>query len=250
MSLNAALDRAGKALIIRRPLSRFIQIDRLVTLLTGTGPGSSAPFYLPHARYTMFMSYDPPAAVQSVSLIDHSGRGSPDWNSIGASAGEVVAPLVQEELTAGTYYLRIEATPTCCWMAQLVLNSMLSWEAPPRAFRRASSLPEPIMLGTGKNPDFRIEETGTYAMDLRVGDFAPDIAPRHTPQALCPFSLSLRAADYRHHHLARGTEHDASWPSWVFLGAGDWTVLMETSCQWELVIRPMVGPSGGGAYWF
>ncbi len=249
MNLSPALDRVGKEMIARRPLSRFIQIDRRVSLLTGMGSGSSS-VYLPHARYTLFMHYDPPSAVQSVNLIDRSGRGFPDWTSIPATAGEVIAPVVQEELTAGTYQLQIEATATCCWQAQLVLNSMLSWEAPPSAFRRTPSLRKPIMLGSGKSPDFRTEETGTYAMLLRLGDFAPHIAAQRMPEAMCPFRLGLRAGDNHRLDLARGAEHEANWPSFVFLGARDWRVQMETDCEWELTVTPMVGPSGGGAYWF
>ena len=107
------------------------------------------------------------------------------------------------------------------------------------------------MLGSGKNPDFRIEQTRTYAMELRLGEFVPQIAPQRVPKALCPFKLGLRAVDGHHLDLGRGTEHEASWPpSLVFLGARGWRVQMETECEWELVIRPMVGPSGGGTYWF
>jgi len=73
-----------------------------------------------------------------MSLVDSSGRGFPDWTSIPVAAGEVTAPLVQAVIPAGNYRMAIEASPDCAWQAQVVLNSMLSWEAPPGAFRRAS----------------------------------------------------------------------------------------------------------------
>jgi hypothetical protein len=251
VNLSLALDRVGTAVIARRPLSRFIQIDRLVTVLTGLGSATSPPLYLPHGRYTLFMAYDPPAAVRSLSLIDRSGRGFPDWTSIPVSAGDVIAPLVQHAVPAGNYRMAIEASSDCAWQAQVVLNSMLSWEAPPAAFHRRLARPAPILLGNDKNPDFRTEQTGTYAMELTLGDFAPHVAQQPVPEALCPFELGLRAVNGHHLHLARATESNASWPpSFVFLGARDWRVEMKTECTWGLVIKPMVGSSGGGAYWF
>jgi len=70
------------------------------------------------------------------------------------------------------------------------------------------------------------------------------------PDRICPFRLDLRAADGHPVHLASGKSDRAEWPSWKFLGAGQWAVDMDTGCDWQLVVRPMVGPSGGGARWF
>jgi len=208
----------------------------------------SALGHLPHARYTVFMAYDPPEAVRSVSLIDRTGRGAPDWSSVPVAAGEVIAPLVQHELRGGSYQLRVDAVAGCAWMAQVVLNSMLSWEAPPRVWRPSQPPPQPINLRSGEPPEFRIARTGHYAFDLSVGGFYSD---QHSfPERFCPFSLGLRAADGHRIQLAEGGEASASWPSWRFLGAGAWHVVMETECEWRLVVRPLVGPSGGGARWF
>src|SRR5438270_3985511 len=149
VNLTTAVDRVGKDVIARRPLSRFIQIDRLVTVLVGMGSVTSSPLYLPRARYTIFMAYDPPAAVQSVSLVDSLGRGLPDWASVPVPAGDVIALLVQHELGEGNYRMAIEASADCAWEAQVVLNSTLSWETPSRAFQRTSPVPDEIRLGSG-----------------------------------------------------------------------------------------------------
>ena len=159
----------------------------------------------------------------------------------------LTVPLVQHELKAGKYRLTIEASPTCAWRVQVVLNSMMSWEAPPRAWLPPGPPPISITLGNGASPVFQIAETGNYAMDLVVGGFTRG-PPR--PKRLCPFRLDLRAADGHSVHLATGESDSAGWPSWTFLGAGQWTVDMDTPCDWQLVVRPMVGPSGGGARWF
>ena len=182
----------GQRIISRRPLSRFIQIDRLVNVITATGTHTTPPFYLPHARY-------------------------------------------------------IEASPTCAWRVQVVLNSMTSWEAPPRAWQPPGPPPDRITLRSGASPVFQIAETGDYAMDLVVEGFN---GHHPLPDRICPFRLDLRAADGHPVHLAGGKSDRAEWPSWKFLGAGQWTVDMDTPCDWQLVVRPMIGPSGGGARWF
>jgi len=56
----------------------------------------------------------------------------------------------------------------------------------------------------------------------------------------------LRAADG--HALDWSSKRD--WPNGGFHGAGDWIVEMETIGDWQLVIKPMIGPSGGGGRWF
>lgn len=248
MNLTSGLDRAGKELIARRPLSRFIQIDRLVKVVIGTGTETTPAFYLPHARYTVFPDADPERSARSFALLDEAGRGvRDDWSQFPPDVAGLTVPLVQHELKAGKYRLTIEASPSCAWRVQVVLNSMMSWEAPPRAWLPPGPPPDPITLGNGASPLFQITEAGNYAMDLMVGGFngRPPL-----PERLCPFRLDLRAADGHSVHLATGESDRAEWPSWRFLGAGQWTVDMDTPCDWQLVVRPMIGPSGGGARWF
>lgn len=246
----AGSETLGQRIISRRPLGRFIQIDRLVAVLTGAGTHTTAGFYLPRARYTVFVAAEPARAARSFALLSGTGEGvRDDWSRIPGDVDSVPVPLVQHTLPAGNYQMTIEAGPTCSWQAQVVLNSMRSWAAPPPAWQPSLAPPQPIMLGSGKSPDFRIDQTGTYLMDFMIDGFSAGISwPREKPD--CPFRLGLRAADGHLVYLGGGTAKHADWPSGAFLGAGGWRVQMETECPWELVIRPMIGPSGGGARWF
>jgi hypothetical protein len=73
--------------------------------------------------------------------------------------------------------------------------------------------------------------------------------------ATVPFRLpraryTLRAADG---HVVELGGADATRDHRVgsaFLGAGEWTVEMITRLSWELVVSPVVGPTGGGARGF
>lgn len=236
----------GQAIIGRRPLSRFVQIDRLVTAQTGAGTTRTPPFRLPHGRYTVFAAYDPPVAVRSLAVVDERGHALPDWGAIGAAPGEVVAPLVQHVLPTGIYHLEVETwTPTCAWMVQVVLNSMLSWEAPPRAWRPSLPPPQTTELQSGQEPRFRLAQTGLYDIQLTIGEWrfgAPWFGG-----SLNPFSLDLRATDGHAIHIGHATESEGRSSSPFFLGAGQWVVEMRTSSEWHLVIAPVIGPHGGGS---
>jgi hypothetical protein len=107
---QSALKGIGDNIIGRRPLSRFVQIDRLAVVKTGAGPTTTAPFRLPYARYSVFVNYDPPTAVNSFALVDDQGQRLPDWSTIPVDVGEVSAPLVQYELRTGDYRLVIGTT--------------------------------------------------------------------------------------------------------------------------------------------
>jgi hypothetical protein len=244
-------DASVERIISRRPLSRFIQIDRLVMVLTGAGTRTTPAFYLPHARYTVFVDADPVRAARSFAMLDEHGNGvRDDWQRIPDFIANVPVPLVQHELPAGRYEITLEMAPqSSCWSVQVVLNSMLSWEAPPKAWRPAHPPPQPITLRRGEPSEFRIARTGHYAFDLSIGGF--DGQGGTFPAGFCPFDLRLRADDGHRLHLGEGVENRVSLPSDnTFLGAGRWMVEMETSCEWELTIKPRVGPAGGGARWF
>ena len=244
------LESLGQPIITRRPLSRFIQIDRLVTVLTGAGTQTTPAFYLPHARYTVFPEADPERSARSFDLVDQHGQGvHDDWTRFPPDVHGLSVPLVQHELKAGNYRLTIETdVPGCAWQVQVVLNSMLSWEGPPRAWRPSQPPPLPITLRRGEDPAFRIARTGHYVFDFSLGGF--DGQRGTFPERFCPFNLSLRAADGHRLHLADGVENSTHWPSGAFLGAGQWAVEMETACEWALTIKPRIGPSGGGTRWF
>jgi hypothetical protein len=234
----------GQAIICRRPLSRFVQIDRLVTVQTGAGTTKTSTFRLRHGRYTVFADYDPPVAVRSLAVVDERGQALPEWGSLAAAPGEVVAPLVQQVLPKGAYHLEVETrTPTCSWMVQIVLNSMLSWEAPPRAWRSSLAPPDRIDMRRGQRPSFRLVQTGLYDIDLKLGDWTVG-GPRF--RQIVPYSLDLRAGDGHSIHFGHATTFRGESSSPIFLGAGDWTVEMNTTSDWQLGILPVIGPRGGG----
>jgi hypothetical protein len=228
-----------------RPFTRLHQIDRLVSVLTGAGERTIDNLSLTHGRYTIFVREDPEGGIASFQMSDDAGFQVDDdwkWRGIGA-------PLVQTEVPKGTYRLTIAARfPSVSWEIQVVLNSMLSWAAAPKPWRPTRPPPAPIQLSESTTARFQIARTGHYGMEFSIGDFKPDqpVFPREFGR----FKLSLRANDGHTIRLAEGAGNTASWPTGAFLGAGDWTVEMESDCDWQLVIKPMVGPSGGGARGF
>ncbi|HLB78230.1 MAG TPA: hypothetical protein VJO72_14465 [Candidatus Dormibacteraeota bacterium] len=244
--MGSVLQDVGQAIIGRRPLSRFVQVDRLVTAHTGAGTTKTPPCRLPHGRYTVFAAYDPPVAVRSLAVVDERGHALPDWGAIGAAPGEVVAPLVQHVLPTGSYHLEVDTwTPTCAWMVQVVLNSMLSWEAPPRAWRPSLPPPTSAEVHRGQEPRFRLAQTGLYNIDLTVGDWG--VGTAWFGASLNPYSLDLRATDGHVIHIGHATESVGSSSNPLFLGAGEWTVEIKTGSEWRLVIAPVIGPHGGGS---
>ncbi len=209
-----------------------VQIDRLVVRETGSGSITTAAFALPHGRYTLFVDYDPMAAARSLAITDGTGRGLQVSDAGGRSA-----PLVQHELHAGSYRLRIDAaTATCSWMAQLVLNAMLSDDAPPPSWESVLPRPESVTVRGDRSRQFRITRTGHYA-------------PAWT-RGIGAYSLDLRAADGHAVHLGAQDAGGDRREGFVFLGAGDWTAEMTTGSDWHLVITPVLGPIGGGAHGF
>ncbi|HEY7926883.1 MAG TPA: hypothetical protein VIG86_05605 [Candidatus Dormibacteraeota bacterium] len=225
-------------------LNPYRQIDRLVVRQRGAGTAATAPFWLPHARYTVFNDYDPAEAVESFAIVDQRGRRWPDWAAIPAPVAVVTAPLVQEELPAGLYHVEVgTATPTCAWDVQLVLNSMLALRRAPRAWRSLSEVPEVITIRSSDAPVLRVAQTGRYDAVWTVGEAA--LRP-----AIHPYSLALRAADGHVVQMGAASASGGRRVNPFFLGAGEWTVEMITSEPWELVISPVVGPTGGGARGF
>jgi hypothetical protein len=246
--MESGWQRLGQAIIGHRPLSRFVQIDRLVTVQMGAGTAVTTPFHLPHGRFTVFVHYDPEAAVRSFALVDEHGHALPDW-SMTRMPMTFVAPLVQHVLPAGTYYLEVRtATRTCSWMAQVVLNSMLSWEAPPPAWRPAWPPPERIEVRRGQTPAFRVVQTGFYDIDLSIGDWK--IGAPWSGGAPHPYWLDVRAADGHSVHVGHATATGGQSPNPLFLGAAEWTVEVDTSYEWQLALKPVIGARGGGSRGF
>lgn len=243
---SAAWKGLGDAVIGRRPFSRFIQVDRLAAVHTGAGPTTTNRFRLPHGRYTVFAAYERPAAVTLFALADDQDRHLPDWSQIPVRTGEFTAPLVQHELASGSYRIVIgTATPACAWQVQVILNSMLSWEAPPRQWRPSEPPPSETRVGSGDEPIFRITQTGRYDLRWTIGEAPLEGHP------IRPYWLNIRGSDgYVIHLGGTATPYRDDRTSGAFLGAGEWTVEIKTSFEWRLTISPVVGPLGGGARGF
>lgn len=223
-----------------------VQIDRLVWAETGAGPVETRPIRLPHGRYTIFVDYDPSDAVRRFELIDAHERTRPDWSAIPAEAGEVRAPLVQEELPRGNYRVLIDtATLTCSWSVQVVLNALLSGGKPPALWQSRTPAPAAVTLHSREPAMFALPQSGRYLVRWRLGHASEDGFPIHS------YTLKLRAADGHEIELGQAidTEGDRRIDG-AYLGAGMWTVDMQTSVDWEVTIAPLVGPLGGGAVGF
>jgi len=229
---------------VRWRLNPYRQVDRLVACERGAGTTSTVPFRLPRARYTVFNRYDPGEAVTSFAIVDEDGQRWPDWAAISAPVGDVMAPLVQHELRAGVYHIEISTTmPTCSWQVQVVLNSMMALRRLPPEWRPSSAAPEVVRVRSGDPPILRVTQTGQYDAGWTVGEAS--VRP-----AFHPYSLELRAADGHVVQLGAASAMGDRRAGYVFLGAGQWTVEMITNVPWELVVTPVVGPTGGGARGF
>lgn len=233
-------------LLGHRPLSALFPIDRLVTVESGMGSQVIDARRLPHGRYTIFINFDPADGGETFEVSRDPGNATEhDLRRWGSPA----VPLVQTELPKGTYRFAVRVRSAgVCWQMQLVLNAMMSWATPPKPWRPRLAPPSLINLTNATEQRFQISQTGHYKMLLRVDGFQAD--QKTFPTEFCPFNLGLRAADGHRVHLADGGGNTARWPDMAFLGAGDWTIEMMTKCEWQLVIRPMLGWAGGGARWF
>jgi hypothetical protein len=226
-------------------MRRNVQIDRLVARHTSHGSATTPWFSLPHARYTLFVECDPPEAVQSLALHRRTSGPVPSLNAAGAErAGDVSAPLVQQQLNAGEYRVEIRTlSAACSWDVQVVLNSMLSWRPAPRAWRAPVPPPDVIVVRSGGDPGFLLSQTGRYEPEWTVGPSPPGYK-------FVPHSLDLRAADGHAVHLGAGTTTRGHRVGLVFVGAGRWTVEMTAPMEWEFRLTALVGPTGGGAHAF
>jgi hypothetical protein len=251
------------------PLGPYRQLDLLITKQTGVGSKTTAAFHLPDGRYTVFVNQDPgpnnpnlPAVplptpgsgsfvpgpipvgcIRSLELVDDSNHG------VLAQGPATSVPLVQRELPAGTYHLVVRTqTATCNWQAQVVLNSLLYAEPAPPAWQAGTVPPMAVVVRSGQSPSFHIAQTGLYDPSWTVGGVPPYPS---SLTSLCTYELGIKAADGHVVQFGTGTStSDTRSGGPLFLGAGDWAVEMKTSCAWQLTIKPLIGPNGGGVTGF
>ncbi len=228
-----------------RPFSRYFQMDRLIAKFVGKGTQTVDGLQLLRGRYTVFLHVDPRDGVTSFTL-DGAGFRVFDewlhWEGLGC-------PLVQAEIPSGRYALTVATRhQSVSWEVQVILNSLLTWRRPPKPWLSRAAIPSTIALSKRSSRELVIPQTGTYDLDLVIDGFDGSVAT--LPEQFCAFNLGLRASDGHRVPLAEGDGKRMSWPSFTFLGEGQWNVEMQTECEWSLTIRPMIGPSGGGAQWF
>jgi hypothetical protein len=235
------------------------QLDINYATTTSVGSMTGAPLKLPHGRYTFFSDADPPGCVQSVALLDHSGNAVADDAAQRRAAlnpppgVQVVAnqqgipTMVQQELPSGSYRLRVTTSGAgCAWQVQQILNYILSNEPPLKPARQPAAPTLDVTLGNlSTDLHFRIVTAGTYHVRWSI-----------TPCA--PYSGDL-VRDRNVEHLGDG--NGVSLPPGqfmgpqtsdapMFLGAGDWTAKVTTSCFWRIEVRPWLGSTGGGGQGF
>jgi hypothetical protein len=236
------------------------QLDINYATTTGVGSMTTAPLKLPHGRYTFFSSADPPTCVQSVALLDHTGIAvaddAPQRAAVLQPPAGVSAPvsqlgtvptLVQQELASGSYRLRVTTSGTgCAWQVQQILNYILSNELPPKPASPPSAPGLDVLLGNlSTDLHFHLDKAGIYHVRWSI-----------TPCARYSGDL---IRDGNVEHLGDGNAEPMPPGSAIgpqtsdlpmFLGAGDWTAKVATSCFWQIGVSPWRGPTGGGAQGF
>ena len=234
------------------------QLDLQYATSVGTGTVVGNPLHLPHGRYTMFSSADPPACVKSVALLDAKGKVILDDAGFrramfgpGAppnAANEGTIPsFVQQELPEGKYSLRVTANGgSCAWEVQQILNYILDDSVPPKPapLRPAPSVQVSIGIGDS-NPHFTIPVAGTYDVRWSVtpcGNYTGDLLRNGNAEHLSDGTAAS---------LPPGAIQGPSGSDMpMFLGAGDWTVSVKTRCFLHLDITPWRGSLGGGTQGF
>jgi hypothetical protein len=232
------------------------QLDINYATTTGVGSMTASPLALPHGRYTFFSYSDPPNCVKSVALLDHHGSAVVDdgsqrgqiLGSRGMVAAQMVPTMVQQELSSGSYRLKVSTNGSgCAWDVEQILNYMLSNEAPLKPLVPTKAPNVDASLGNS-SPDlhFQIPVAGIYHVIWNV-----------TP---CDrYSGDLVRTGGGAEHLGDGVAAQVPPGGFVgplgqdgptFLGAGDWTAKVATTCFWQIGIRPWVGNLGGGTQGF
>jgi hypothetical protein len=232
------------------------QLDVNYATTTGVGSVTATPLALPHGRYTFFSHADPPNCVKGVVLLDHRGNavvddgperaqilGSPD-----VVVTQMVPTMVQQELSSGSYRLKVSTAGTgCAWDVEQILNYVLSNEAPLKPLIPTKAPNVAVSLGNSSTDlQFQIPVPGIYHVIWSV-----------TP---CDhYSGDLVRGRAGSEHLGDGTGAAAppggfigpmSQDSPAFLGAGDWTAKVVTRCFWQIEVTPWIGSLGGGTQGF
>jgi hypothetical protein len=234
------------------------QLDILLVEPTGVGSGSSQSFSLPHGKYTVFSYDDPAECIQSLALVNGSGREVGSDASFRAAArppnaapDQSIPSFVQQEFQTDRYHLALRTGTPCAWMAQVILNSSLDLlGARPDPIKPPVATTEPVRMSQASpNREFEARQPGLYHAQWKVEFPATD--------ATCSYDLTLVAADGHQEHLADSSQRFGNSgagaiasDSPLFLGATRWHLAASGTCLWSVTISPWVGSLGGGVQGF
>ena len=232
------------------------QLDVNYATTTGVGSVTADAHDLPHGRYTFFSYADPANCVRSIALLDKGGKAVVDDGSQrgagtgppGTVASQMVPTMVQQELSSGSYRLKVSAKgPGCAWHVEQILNYLLSNEAPLKPLIPTKAPTVDVSLGNSSTDlHFQIPVAGIYHVKWFV-----------TPCAR--YSGDLVRSGGGTEHLGDGVAIAAPPGSLIgpmgqdgptFLGAGDWTAKVATTCFWQIEVSPWIGSLGGGTQGF
>jgi hypothetical protein len=228
------------------------QLDTLLRDVPGRGTSTTQLSNFPHARYTFFTDEDPPGCVRLVQLQDQQGNFVAGDQVEQPSPPPGAAPEtnhpgpVQQEIPASGYRVHVVATTARCrWMVEEVVNSVPAEDAHPS--------PPPAVLApawaahidsTGPTTVIRVPLAGIYDVSLSAG----------TQTGKCVLhEIGFRngAGDFEAvvefaPPGGKGVGQDGP----MFLVAGARTVSADTTCPWQISVKPWIGALGGGTRGF
>jgi len=232
------------------------QLDINYATTTAVGSMTASSLKLPHGRYTFFSYSDPPECVKSIALLDQQGTAVVDDGSAratgmgppGSVSSQMVPSMVQEELSSGSYRLKVTTNgASCAWQVEQILNYLLSNEAPLKPMLPTKAPTVDVRLGNASTDlNFQIPVAGIYHVKWLA-----------TP---CDrYSGDLFRSGGGTEHLGDGVAAPGPPGTLVgpqgqemptFLGAGEWTAKVVTRCFWQIEVTPWVGSLGGGTQGF
>ena len=231
----------------------FVRLDTLLRDVPGSGTSTTQLSNFPHARYTFFTDEDPPGCVRLVQLQDQQGTFVAGDQVKQPSPPPGAAPEtdhpgpVQQEIPAGGYRVHIVATTTRCgWLVEEVVNSMPTQDAHPS--------PPPAVLApvwdahvdsTGQAAVIRVPLAGIYDVSVSAG------TQTGRPCVLHRIGFRNGVGDFEAvAEFAPPGGNGVGQDGPMFLVAGARTVSADTTCPWQISVKPWIGALGGGTRGF
>jgi hypothetical protein len=229
------------------------QLDTPLRDVPGSGTSTTQLSNFPHARYTFFTDEDPPGCVRLVQLQDQQGNFVAGDQVEQQSPPPGVSPQndypgpVQQDIPDGAYKVHIVAsTSRCAWMIEEVLNSMSTQDAPPSP---QPAVPAPAWAGhvdsAGPTTVIAVPLTGIYDVSLSTG------YPSGMACVVHKIGFRNATGDFESIlQFGQGGGHAIGQDGPMFLVAGARTVSADTTCPWQISLKPWIGALGGGTRGF